>query len=213
MADSYRRRRPRSSPAPVLSGRVVDGGVGVAGATVRVMGVGETWFPRAQVETGADGSWATPGLPPGTYEIQVVPPAGSEEPPRWYAAASTRSRATPVVVTAAEPRAGLDVDLAGTGTVSGLVTGPDDEPVAGSRVVLFGPGDTWVGSREVLTGADGRYVVTGVDPASYQVRFVPPAATGWGAVWFGGGASRTASTPVVVTAAGSVADVDAQVGP
>lgn len=197
----------------VLSGRVPDEGLGVAGATVRVMGLGELWFPRAQVVTGADGSWATPGLPPGSYEIQVVPPAGSDAPPRWYAAASTRSRATPVVVTAAEPWAGLDVDLAGTGSVSGLVTGPGDEPVAGTRVVLYGPEDTWVGSREVVTGADGRYVVTGVDPASYQVRFVPPTATGWGAVWFGGGASRTASAPVAVTASGSATDVDAQVGP
>jgi len=55
---------------------------------------------------------------------------------------------------------------AGTvGTVAGLVTDPDGEPLVGASVMVLGTG------RGAVTDPSGEYAVVGLEPGSYEIRF------------------------------------------
>ena len=90
-------------------------------------------------------------------------------------------------------------------TVSGVVTGPRGEPVAGVDVTLGADG----GYQHAETAADGRYTIEGVAPGSFSLHFGGTGTYGsqaydWVAPW-----TSAAPTPLVVTEATPV-DVDAQ---
>lgn len=51
------------------------------------------------------------------------------------------------------------------GSVAGIVTGPDMHPIAGATVVVEG------GSTGCMTGPDGRFVIEGIVPGPYVLRF------------------------------------------
>ncbi len=106
-----------------------DGGAGLPGVVVQVAGPGA---PQ-QLTTGADGSYGLGALPPGTYTLTVVPPAGTT-----VVGAATR---TVVITAAGEAFAEQDFALAavvvppdpGTGTppVTGGGTGGGTLPGTG----------------------------------------------------------------------------------
>ena len=69
----------------------------------------------------------------------------------------------PLVVLACVPLQILDAQ--DIGTIAGLVTANETgAPLPGSNVTVVGL------ARSVMTGADGRYVLTGVPPGTYRVR-------------------------------------------
>jgi hypothetical protein len=60
--------------------------------------------------------------------------------------------------------------LAGTGSISGTVAGPFNEPLLGARVTYSGPGTSFV-----ETNARGEYEVSALSAGSYYVDFCPPS--------------------------------------
>ena len=197
-------------PGGVIAGTVTDGSAGIPDVEVRAFGLGERWVPRAVARTDADGTYRLPAMPDGTYEIAFVPAAGTSAAQQWYDGAATRSAAEPVVIAGNQGVVSVDAVLDASGSATGTVTGPDGGPVAGVRVVAFADTDTWVGTAESLTAADGTYEL--VAPAgSYRLRFVPPAASGFASTWLTG-QSRWTSPPVAIRADEPAIGVDQELG-
>lgn len=193
-----------------ISGVVTSvGGAGVAGATVRVYAPHDVWLPGAQATTGPDGTYTVPAVADGEYKVVVAPPAGSGLITQWYSGATSRSTGTPVVVTGAAATVDIDVELAGTGSVSGVVTDADGAPVAGARVMAYAPGDTWVGSVWATTGADGAYDMGALPTNTYLIRFAPPSGSGLVAEWYDDTSVRSAAEVLVVGAGTSFTGIDA----
>lgn len=134
---------------PTVSG-VVDGPDGpLAGVTVELAGGGSTF----RAVSAADGTYAVPRVPAGSYVLTVP------NPPAGYLAPAPSSV---TVGTAAVP--GQDVLLTrvpATGSVAGTVT-LDGRPLTGA-VVTIGPAGA--AGVPVTTDAEGTYRVTVAAPA------------------------------------------------
>lgn len=179
-----------------ISGTVADTSGPVEGATVAAVADGTAWLPAATATTGPDGSYSLDGLPGGTYQVRVAHPSGGTT---WYGGTPTRAGATPVILDSGGAVTGVDVSPLTTTTVSGTVTAPDG-PVEGALVWLYGPDDTWLGSRAARTGPDGTFTVAHVPADTYLVRVVPESDSGWAPRWFDGALIRGEARPVVVGA-------------
>lgn len=196
-------------PVGSVSGTVRGPGAApVAGVAVLAFQPGVFFFPAASTVTAADGSYTLSGLGQGSYEVAFRPAGGSGLGWEWFDDSPSRGAATPVEVFDSAV-AVADADLVATGSMAGTVTGATGSPLAGTRVVLFAPSDTWAGSYEVVTAADGTYALPALPADTYRVRFVPPASSGLVPQWFDGVTLRAAATPVVVAGGGGASGIDA----
>lgn len=201
-------------PATATASGVVTGPEGpVAGATVVAYTDADAWFGSVATTTGADGSYTLAELAADTpYRLVFVPPEGSSLVMAWSGGATSRSAATPIVATPAEPRGGVDVELAAATSVTGRVTGPGG-PVAGVAVWAYAPTDTWVGGVTATTDADGRYALVGLPAGPHRIRFGPPTGSGLAVEWYDDATGRTTAAPIDPAPGTTVADVDAVLFP
>ncbi|WP_447948758.1 MSCRAMM family protein [Microbacterium maritypicum] len=161
---------------PSLSGAVRWNGSGVPGVTVTaVLQGGDT----LTAVTGADGGYAFPRLPAGSYTVTMTTPEG-------YVATSPVSRTAPVAGTDVT---GVDFDLARLGAIDGTVRTDGGTPIGGVVIDVNGPG----GPQQHTTDADGTYGLGSLAPGTYELSVRTP--TGSSVV---GPATRT----VVISAAG-----------
>jgi hypothetical protein len=197
-------------PADVstLSGLVTaPDGTPLAGAAVWAYASGDTWLPSATATTGADGAYALVDVPPSSYTIRVVPPAGSPLAPHWYPGTPSRSEATSVWAEGGRTYSDLDVSFGVPRSVSGRVT-REGVPVAGARVMAYAPTDTWLGSFWAMTAGDGTYTLDGLGAAStYRILTIGPEGSSLEARWYPGTGQRAEATQVDTTA-GPVTGVD-----
>jgi len=83
-----------------------------------------------------------------------------------------------------------------TFSIKGSVTGPDGHAVADVAVWAYTSSDSFVGSFQTMTDANGAYQLD-IDPTlSYAVRFGPPAGSDLIAQWFPNQTHRSSATPV-----------------
>jgi protocatechuate 3,4-dioxygenase beta subunit len=200
--------------AGAITGSVTDtNGNPVPGVQVSAFGSRDTWVASHVASTASDGTYRIDGVrPPETgagYRVLFSPPAGSGLGTEWFDDADGRTLATEVAVAGGQTLGGVDAELAQTGAISGTVTDAGGNPVPGVQVSAYAPGDTWVGTHTVSTGADGTYRIDAVRPAAYRVRFVPPFSSGLVPEWFEDATHRAQATDVNVSS-GQVAAVDAQ---
>jgi hypothetical protein len=163
------------TPVP-FAGRVLDSAdAPVGAAALHLRGrVGAGWLALV-VEAEDDGTFRT-DLPPGSYEVSVVPPAASS---------AGAALGLPITVAADNPTATLRLPprLPAGGTVvdaTGLPVG--DALVALVRIDCAAAlpeaslaGATW--SFEAVTGADGAFAVD-VDPGCYRLSVAPAVGGG-----------------------------------
>lgn len=168
------------------------------GATGVVYVFSRNAFMReATAITGPDGTFVTPELPPGSYQIYFRAPATSGLASFWSGGSNEALDAQGVPVRDGVVTSAVDAALSQGGTVSGAVTSAGD-PVEGAIVSLVHPA-TGRQLAATETGADGIYRTPGVVPGSYLVRFDPTTSEDV-AQWYDGSASRVGSTPVTVVA-------------
>ena len=181
------------------------GGDPLPGVAVWAYAPHDVWLPTAMAVTDADGRYDLAAVAPGTYTVAFRPPAGSGLTVQWSGGSSSRGAGTPVDLSPTAP-ATLDHTFTASASVSGTVTAMGG-PVAGARVVFFGPSDTWLGSFETTTDSSGNYRIDAAPPGTYRVWFVPPAGQGLLPTWFEDTDLRREATPVVLSAGVATDDV------
>jgi Carboxypeptidase regulatory-like domain len=86
-----------------------------------------------------------------------------------------------------------------TGAVTGQALSPSGAPLRDVCVSAYGPG----GVRSAATRADGQYLITGLRPGSYRLRYFGCGDSAqYQAQWLGGAAQESGSRSVAVNAAG-----------
>lgn len=158
-----------------------------AGVEVRAVAAGDqppgapSGFSAAVNAT--TGAYTMAGVAPGKWRFVAVPgPADSstgltrqrDVTARWHGGASTEAAATVVTVDAA--RTGIGIAMARSLRISGTVSLPAGSPASWMNAVhvwaeATGGTYPWPRSADVRPAADGTYVVSGLDPASYRLRF------------------------------------------
>jgi protocatechuate 3,4-dioxygenase beta subunit len=150
----------RADGTPAVNARVFASSHGVNGDTM----------------TDARGAYRISGLWPGEYAIAAG--GGRAVVPIFYPGTADPGAATTIRVTEDEERDGIDFSmvLAQPTRVSGVVVGPDGQPVPGAQPFMTAlPWDGYGPTLTVGPGADGRFVFSDVIPGHYQVRAtVPP---------------------------------------
>lgn len=130
----------------------------------------------ASAFTDAEGRYELTGLAADDYTISFQPDAFDPGAVSGYIREywddkQNQFEANSVTVGAGEAVTGIDAQLARGGTISGIVAA-SGVPVEGVRVSVSGPG--W---GSAMTGADGRYEVTGLSPGTYTVYFSMPSGS------------------------------------
>lgn len=156
-----------------IAGKVTGaGGAGLAG--VVVLAFNADGAISAVALSGADGSYQTPGLAPGSYTLLFdtifAPTAAS----RGYIDEYFDDRAappyTPVVVTAGAT-ASASASLAHGGQIAGRVTAADTGLGLSGVAVLVYDGSTLVSFT--MSDASGAYTTAGLPAGSYSLQFDP----------------------------------------
>lgn len=156
-------------------------GAPLAGVSVSAGGAGGSGWAT----TLLDGSYEITGLRAGSYQVQFIPPFGSSYSGEFYNNATNYLAATPVPVVAGETRSGVNASLesSASGTITGVVTGPDGSPVANVEVSAFPiPGGSMPGSA--VTGPDGIYEIDGLAAGNYSVKFSPGPGSPYAAEYY-----------------------------
>jgi hypothetical protein len=161
--------------------------------------------------TGPAGLYQMTGLAPGTYDVKFtarcVLGTGAFVS-QWYNGQPSQALATPVPVTSSAVTGGIGATLDADGGISGMVL-VAGLPVARVCVIAF-PSAGDLTPTVAQTAADGTYQLGALIPGSYTVEFT----AGCGVVsyttqWFDAAATKSAATPVPVTAGTVTPGVDA----
>jgi protocatechuate 3,4-dioxygenase beta subunit len=167
----------RARDLGVLAGRVTDAsGAAVEGAALQVYVARGATFRRALVPPvglDADGSYRIE-LPDDRYRLGLLLRPGDTFPVTFIGSPSLPGRdGRPDVLGGLVVRSGTtvrtDLLLRRPGSISGLVTDADGEPVAGALVHPVST-DPDVHAPGAVTDEAGRYVVDGVYPGSYLLQ-------------------------------------------
>jgi hypothetical protein len=198
-------------PVPQISGTVTDPqGAPVPGADVWAYTPSDTWVGSLQTVTDAQGSYEFAQVEPGVeYRILFRSAAGSGLASEWFGDQPNRQIAARITLSAAE-FVDADAQLDQAGAMSGSVTDANGNPASGVQVLVFCPGDTWVGSYGSSTASDGTYAIADLRPADCRVVFVPPAGSGLASEWFDDAPNRRLATDITVSPAQTVVGIDAQ---
>lgn len=177
---------PGSTIAGVVTGV---GGLPEAGVTVTATGQGVSSGAFASAVTGADGRFRLDGLGAGSFQVAYSKPGFVTE---YHDNALSADRAAGVTITEAGTAVQLTAQLALGGGVSGLITDRAGDPLAGVGVQAVGPEMT----ATAVTGADGRYTVSGLLPGQYRIGM---AGDGVSPLWYPNSANEAGATKVTVT--------------
>ena len=159
------------------TGKVVDSdGVGIEGVTVSVL------LPPAYsvVNTGttdAQGNYQVwvDNAEPGdntSYVMSFASSDGSYQE-RWSGGSSDQLDAGGVTIN--DDQGDQDpVTLPDATTITGTITDPDNNPIAGASVTAYDPDGVVPSSATVTTDAGGNYSIGGLDATDYNVQVIAP---------------------------------------
>lgn len=170
----------------------------------------EEWQVINYNRTASTGEYEIKGLHSGSYHLYFS--AGwTAYLSQYYDNATEIESATDIEVTAGQATAGIDVELERGGVLTGTVTNANDEPLKGVRVYA-----SRNGSETNLvsifdyhsTNSQGEYEIDGLQPGSYQVKFV--SQENYLSEYYQNASDLESSTTITVTANQTVSDIDAQ---
>lgn len=147
--------------------------------------------------TGADGTFRSVALAPGSYLLQFRPPPETFLVAEWFNDAPDPSGADPVSVVDRQVTGDVEAALALGGTISGRVTAEAAGAPLGAWVSVVDRETRGV-VTVATTDADGAFRTTGVRAVDYAVLF-EPSDDAYLPEWFDGEASLATADPVAVT--------------
>lgn len=156
--------------------------------------------------TGADGTGKTVvPVTPGTYEIFVRAPGDYGN--QWLGrngGTGEQKAAARIVVKPGKVTKAPTVLLDPAGTITGVVTGADGQPMKQLNVAFKSAEDIGSGaSNGVFTDASGRYRIGHLGPYGWPLLFQPDEETGYPYQWSGNTGNRFQAVTIPVTAGGS----------
>jgi len=179
-----------------ISGRVTSGLTGRPLSRVCVVANDAQGNPVSGRLTGKNGRYVIPELPRGTYNLQF---SLCEQTGGALGAIQRPG----VRVRAGSPATGINATLRRGGSIAGSVmagTVPTPEPgICVDATPKTGQGISGV----AVTGRSGTYLLSGLAPGKYTVRFTADCSFGTSLLvpqWYQGSATRAGATPVTVTA-------------
>jgi hypothetical protein len=123
-------------------------------------------FPQYTTLSGADGSFSVRSVQAGAQRVCVKPQRASGPSEGGYVRGCLPDK---VEVTADSTTAGVHVEVAEAGAVSGTVSDADGNPLRYADVGVFRNGKF---QRQALTKKDGSYSIKRLDPGNYVVCFL-----------------------------------------
>lgn len=199
-----------------VSGQVTDAmtGAPVSNATVYVDeldGNAPNYVDANSATTDSNGRWSVQGLPTGTYQVDFVPPNGSNYAFQYYNSITGDDPPTAVTLTAGSTMSNINAALTMAGRISGTVKDASGTPLQNVEVeALDGSGGTFA---LTYTDGNGNYTLTGLSPsASYRVEFRPPHGSSLAAGFYPSGATLPDATPVPVTVGQTTPNIDETLG-
>ena len=176
---------------------------------IRVYGYdGTTWLEAVRVWTNAAGFYTVGGLEAGAYRVRFWDWSGIYGY-EYYDNVPDLNSATNITVTAGSNTPGIDAVLAAAGSISGRVSKPNGEPLAGSEIEIYRDnGANWELIRRDYGTSTGFYTINGLPAGVYRVKFLDPAGI-FDTEYYDNAASINSATDVTVTPPGTTAGIDA----
>lgn len=159
----------------------------------------------------------------GRFEFSAVRPGsyylwfdGDEQyTSEWYDDQLLVENATPVVVTAGQQAGPIDARLDAIaptgGTMSGLVTDEEGNPLSGIDIIAFNQPDSssyWRWHYGPRTNTDGTYVMAGLESGTYRMQFY--GGFDYSSEWYEGVQDRDAATDILISEEVTTTGIDAQ---
>ncbi len=162
--------------------------------------------PVSCTYTEANGEYAIVGLRAGSYQVRFQ---GDGDAAQYYDGAYLAKEATPVVVSAASTRSGIDAALSPGGSIRGKVTAAAGGKDASGVTVCA----SLVGGEPAVAGCGqtsnrGEYSIGGLDPGSYTVEFADKGK--YETEFYDGVSSAAEATPVAVDLGAPSEGIDAE---
>jgi hypothetical protein len=158
---------------------------------------------RRTTTTSPTGFYQLRGLRDQAYTIRFGGcTGGGNQATEWWPNAPSQAAATPITLTPAEQRTGVDAVLDPAGFLEGHVTDSSGTPVR-ACVDVYDEATLHTRTTANWNGITGFYRIAGLNTNSYTFRFADcrVAPTGYlASQWFDGAASRSGAAPVAAQA-------------
>jgi hypothetical protein len=166
-------------------------------------------------QTASDGTYSVAGLPVGTYKVKFedcVSPL--DHAAEYFDNTLNFDAATVLSVTAGGTVAGVSAGLAIAGRISGTVVADGTgAPVGGICVNAFDAVSGWSLFRP-STSADGSYLISGLKPGNYRVRFEDcNGPVEWVSEYYDNKPGGNTANLVAVTAGVTTSGINASLAP
>ncbi|MBV1853360.1 carboxypeptidase-like regulatory domain-containing protein [Catellatospora tritici] len=190
-------------PYASIQAKVVDAATGAPVAGVCLSTQTRVKFHLSEgcgAESGPDGVVTLTAVTAGTYQVFALPGQGSPYGAQWVGltgGTGDQAQARDVTVTAGQAKYIHKIYLDRKGTITGVVTGADGNPVTSGHVAVSAPivGDVSRGSVDI--DAQGRYTIDFLGPYSWPLDFITDSHA-W--QWSGAAYKRQSATLVPVVA-------------
>lgn len=172
------------------------------------------WMVCESDYTDWDGHYEIGGLTAGTYRVGFTDEINELYAFKAYPNAATVDAGSNVVVPAFADVEGIDVSLGFRSTISGIVTGPNGSPpLPGIEITAYLFRLGWEAQRQSTTGADGRFVVAGLEAGTYRVGFRDIQNGDYAPEAYNDAADVYSGTDIPVGTSSNVAGINANLTP
>ncbi len=163
--------------------------------------------------TGNRGRYLATGIAPGSYQAYFNDPLCGIGPvglaPQWYNGQPTQATANKVKISVGQTTTGIDAALQVDGTITGTVLGPSSKALTGICVTAM-PLTAGFMPVVAISGKTGGFTLLDMLPGRYKVEFASGCgATGYRTQWWKHASFRQKAKVITVSAASTVAGIDA----
>jgi hypothetical protein len=159
--------------------------------------------------TNAEGDYALSELPDDAYHVSFEQSSGDLYAWQYYDGVRNYEDATLVTISGSGAQSGIDAVMQENGEIEGTVTkAAGGSTLEGIEVCAYADGAEWE-SACGETGADGKYVISGLAAGSYKVRFALNGEDNFQSQYYRDKATSDAAEPVTVVAGQPTTGIDA----